>query len=154
MSYSVSKYPIDFDVLRKGDFISSSDLENVFGLSVEDSQYSFKLMALAQDIEARTGIVCRTQYNGIKMLKDNEAVDYIRQQNLAANRKKRKQWRRIVDNIDVANLSPDSKRRFSSELAIIGAEVAAIATVRKQITESKTAMIKPEFSPRKIKIGG
>jgi hypothetical protein len=147
---NVEKFPFDFDALQKGDYINPDYLEKITGHKVDSQEYSFAVMQLVSQIESRLEVVCKTNSGGISILTDEEAVFYVRKQNLAANRKKRKQLRRLQTSIDCSNLSQDGQKRFISELNIVGAEVAAVSTVRKQLAGEKREIIKPNFGKSAI----
>ena len=153
---NLDKFPLDFDALQKGDFINSDYLAKTLVCEPETKEYNFKIMQLINQIEETLLVVCKQSGNGIQILTDEEAVFYTRKQNLAANRKKRKQLRRLQTSVDASNLSDDGKKRFITELTVIGAEVAAVSKVRKQFSMSgKQETIKPNFSKGAIvKISG
>lgn len=149
------KYPLDFDALQKGDYINSDYIQKITGHEPETKEYSFAVMQLINQIESRLDVVCKQSGNGIEILTDEKAVFYVRKQNIAANRKKRKQLRRLQTSVDASNLSFDGQKRFITELTVIGAEVAAVSQVRKQLKHEKPEVIKPSFAPGKIvKISG
>lgn len=142
------KHPLDFDSLKKGDWIPQSELEKILNLSVTDPAYGFAIMALKEQIEDRTGFVVRQINNGIEMLTDSKAVDYLARCSRLADKKKLKSYRKLSNNIDISMLTPKQIEQYNHKTAIIGAEISASQNIRKESIISS----KPQESPNKYRL--
>jgi hypothetical protein len=134
MSSTTTKYPLDFDALEKGMTISRTDLEEIFGINASEDPkaYSFKMMALRDQIIQRTGILVRSSNETLVLMDDEEGADY----NFGTFKKG---LRSIVTSvfrlqlIDTDKLSLGSKARFESRSRVMSGTVqATLAAERKQ----------------------
>jgi hypothetical protein len=131
---TATKYPLDFDVLEKGSTISREVLEEIFSISAtEDPKaYSFKLMALRDQIIQRTGILVRSSNDTLVLMDDEEGADY----NFGTFKKGLRGIATSVFRlqlIDPDKLSASSKARFESNSRVMsGTAQATLAAERKQ----------------------
>lgn len=131
------KHPIDFDKLKKGDFISQQELSVILNIDPSEHQaFSFAVMGLKQMIEDRTEFVLRQVNNGLEIMTDAQAVRYLWQRSEKANRDKRKAYYKLIDKIDIDNLTIKQVEDYNHKATIIGAEISAANNSRKTIIVS------------------
>jgi len=107
------KYPFNLDTLAKGQRIEPDRLETLSGLRRGSSAYAFKLLTWSRWIEERTAdthrpLLCRISNDGIDVMTDAEAAEYLRDQFESGAAKMRRSHRRS-QLVDVAGL--DDKQR-------------------------------------------
>lgn len=76
MSKAITKATLDMGALKKGDVLTTDQLEGIFGLSsqLDVEAFKLKMMALGQDIERqRPGLLCRGDHMTIRIMVDDEA---------------------------------------------------------------------------------
>lgn len=72
-----NKYPIDFDVLEKGDVISNEDLEKITGHKFGTAKFSWAVIGLQGKIFKNRGFTStHSQTVGLRILVDSEASVY------------------------------------------------------------------------------
>ena len=150
---SVQYHPVDFDALNKGDTIPNDKLEGILGVAVQSKLFKLKALGLRNKIAAKlrergkpaTVAVVR---EGIKVLTDEEAVEYNPRQYRHGLRRARRSHGRLLD-VDPGQLGDASKRTFERAVVVQGAVLAAIASTRQRIVlasykRQASALPKPE----------
>lgn len=143
--------PIDYDAIRKGDFISPELIERVTATKRADYKtYNFALMGFKVELERemqRRGhpIVSKTEGDGIRVLTDAEAVEYTasRHKNIAGQMVRNHV--RSVAGVDTRNLSADQLRRHERDVIARSRELQAMKDSRRQFRSQER---KPEALPK------
>ncbi len=66
---STSKYPLDFEEIKKGDVITEDVIELAMDCKVGTKQFEFKMMALGAMIWHKTGYIVKAQnYTQLRVL--------------------------------------------------------------------------------------
>ena len=79
----LSRYPLNFDALKRGDSLSASECEKILAIGQSDDRYWKKLLRLKTEIEEHfeergdLSIVATTRDNGIQILTEEEASPYL-----------------------------------------------------------------------------
>lgn len=136
-----TKHPIDYDALKKGDYIAPEVCESILRASRDHKRYSLKLAALAHHIEKELKIrnkpatvACRKE--GISILTDSEAARHCVRWRDQRVRGMRKDLRRLVS-VDVSQLSECEQKDHDKELLVTGRMVQMIRTARKALPQAE-----------------
>lgn len=129
----VEKYPLDFDILEKGNWLEGSELEHAIGSTPADpTHWRLGLLKLKQQIEDQTPILCREDHDRIRLMTDPEAREHTRRRwfhNLGGMVKQVTRRARI----DVTLIPSDEKQMMESETRMMAAvTLAARSELRKQ----------------------
>ena len=113
IAVETERYPFDVGTLDKGQRIEPERLEALSGLRRGTSAYAFKLLTWSKWIEDRTAetlrpLLCRISNDGIEIMTDADASEYLRDQfELGAARMRRSHRRSIL--VDVAGLTEQQR---------------------------------------------
>jgi hypothetical protein len=107
------RYPFDVGTLDKGQRIEPERLEALSGLKRGTSAYAFKLLTWSRWIEDRTAetlrpLLCRISNDGIEIMTDADASEYLRDQFESGAAKMRRSHRRSIL-VDVAGLTEQQR---------------------------------------------
>lgn len=133
-----SKYPFDYDQLKKGDELSPEEIERITGKKPGTDEYRFAVMGLQALIQDRTGYTAKCQSDGsLKVLTDPEAAEHNRKlfaQNLRAMANRHT----LNTQVDVDNLPEDARRRHDQTLMVQSRYVSAMIRTTKEITVGRS----------------
>lgn len=142
---SSEKYPLDFDLLNKGDSIPPHKLRDLTRADPGTPQYHFGVLKLRDQIrdemESRGRPVNVAIVDGhLRILTDEEAVPYLAERFRAGQRL----MARTLQNeaiVDTANLTEETKAKHERNLQIHGFKLAALRAVgRKLVAKQPTAI--------------
>lgn len=72
------RFPLDFETLKKGDYIEPAMIERICGFKSHTAAYQFGLLKLQADIQDHCeGFVVKQEKLGLRILKDLEASEYL-----------------------------------------------------------------------------
>jgi len=135
-------YPIDTDELKKGDYIAPERISEIYGVSVDDSNFWVNALRLRSFIEKKTRddgtpLLTKGEGKGIRVLSDEEAADY---ENKCAIDAKRAFGRRIgrMAQIDSSRLSSEKAKKLEHDLYCRTVEYQAIKGAEKKLTAGVT----------------
>lgn len=134
------KYPLDYDLLKKGDLIPPEHVETVVKMSRTSPQYGLKVLAFKQQIESELEargrpMVLKCEKGGLKVLTDEEARPYTEQQFRQHQHGLRRAHMRTCV-IDSSNLSSEDRQRLESQILAQGAKLAALRKVTRKLLAS------------------
>jgi hypothetical protein len=109
----LERYPFDIAALAKGQRIEPDRLERLSGLKRGTSAYAFRLLTWSKWIEDRTAetmrpLLCRISNDGIEIMTDADASEYLRDQFESGAAKMRRSHRRSIL-VDVAGLTEQQR---------------------------------------------
>ena len=154
----MQKYPIDFDVLKKGDRITTEELEDILQLQAGTAAFDIKSLKLKATIErelAKRGkdfiIVFRQE--SIWVLTDAESVEYID----TMNRRGVKKIVRAYDSlgkVNPASLNSDQLRQFNRSTIVVSAFYQSVKSAVKVIPPDtqRTKMGLPQFTNKSTRV--
>lgn len=133
----VTRSPIDYDSLNKGDVIPASRIAEITKTSPDSKKYPLQLLRLKNRIERelaeRGHVWTLATINGdLKILTDAEASTYNYVESSHARRKERRCFVR-QGSVDTSQLPSDQRREHDRRLEIQGRYIQAQASVRQQI---------------------
>lgn len=140
MSCEVEKWPVDFDVLDKGDVIPVEQLEKILGIPQTHPQYSVKLLGwkhwLENEMAARGKlVVSRTDHGALRILTDAEAAIYLPERFEAGLSVSTRAHRKLL-HVDTTKLSHLEQAELSHQRTlqamILGAIKKTVKIVIKQ----------------------
>lgn len=113
IAVETERYPFDVGTLDKGQRIEPERLEALSGLKRGTSAYAFKLLTWSKWIEDRTAetlrpLLCRIGNDGIEIMTDADASEYLRDQFESGAAKMRRSHRRSIL-VDVAGLTEQQR---------------------------------------------
>jgi hypothetical protein len=140
-------HPIDVTTLKKGDWLSPEQCENIHGVLREEdpSGYAFANMSLRNKIEALSvdadyPFSCGHRDDGIRILTDAEALEEQKKR-MRESIRKVKRARRLSDRNDLNNLTPEQRREWERERIRTNVTLDSM----KEINRGRM----PQFPPRK-----
>lgn len=142
-SSSVERYPIDFEVLKAGDVISTETLQHSIGLHPGHPRWSLKLLGFREQIETqRPDLVARIHRDTVRVMIAEEADHYLfhaarnRLSGFMRNVKKR-------DRIDYQQIEAGEKRKSAEMRTIALQQVAQVvrSESRKTFAELKRKLL-------------
>lgn len=123
--------PGNFDFLKEGDFISSQQLEELFGCSVAETKYHRKLNQLRQQMDdyfkrEQVQLIVVQKDNGLYIPKQSEAYKYLdrRQESFVNNIFKKQDDK--MSRVDVSQLNDIDRRKHANNIvkgAILTSEI-------------------------------
>jgi len=135
---TTEKYPLDFDLLTKGQELPTEKLQLCLGIRAADRDaYGLALLGLAKKIEQKLSdrgldVVVRRRGDDLVILSDNEAAAHsdrrIRKSFSKASHFLRKQLA-----VDVTRLNDAEQKEHARRLAINGQTVAAMLSTRRRL---------------------
>jgi hypothetical protein len=130
------KFPFDVALLRKGMRIEPERLESLSGLRRGTSQFAFKLLTWSRWIEDRTvdtmtPLICRISNDGIEIMTDADASEYLRDQFEGGAAKMRRAHRRSV-RVDIAGLTDQQRAEHLLEQQRMASRLQADKAARKR----------------------
>jgi hypothetical protein len=113
IAVETERYPFDVGTLDKGQRIEPERLEALSGLRRGTSAYAFKLLTWSKWIEDRTAetlrpLLCRISNDGIEIMTDADASEYLRDQFESGAAKMRRSHRRSIL-VDVPGLTEQQR---------------------------------------------
>lgn len=133
----ISKYPIDFDAIHKGDSIPASQVQEICGHHIGSPKYSFAALNLCKqimDYKKKHGepVTVILKDYGIRVLTDSEAVVYnktdfdrrISGMFRAHNRQR---------NVDSNELSEEEKKSWERSIIVQSHIIQSVQTAKKQL---------------------
>jgi hypothetical protein len=134
---NVTRHPIDYDLLNKGDVIPVNRVEEIVGVKRAAKEYAFRLLRLKGRIEhelAERGKVwtLSTDHGDLRILTDSEASTYNEVESAHARRKERRCFARQAA-VDVSKLSEDERPAHERRVYVQGKYIQAAASVRQSL---------------------
>lgn len=146
---STERFPIDYDTLQKGDYISPEDCERIIAAHKDQGGqrvtrahriYSLRLMVVADEIERECWKLGKrfrvvTDRDGLRVLTDPELAEYAREK---FHRHERGLLRENAHarTVDVQLLTDDQRVAHERALIIQGAKLAALASARRALPKA------------------
>jgi len=135
-------FPFDWGELSKGSWLETDVLERATYLKRTDNNFRLKVMSVMSEIRERTGILCRSENDRVRLMTDVEAYQWNYEQSQQAVRKLTRAARRCAD-IDMNQLE-DSDRKAAEHCQIAIVSTAAAAR-REQAKHTKLfGLMKPD----------
>lgn len=137
---SITRYPLDFDALKKGDYIPPERIEEIFQIKLEDDIKAFhlKLLGLKEQIEDRLWArgetaTIKIEKDGVRILLDSEAADYNEESFNQALRKAGKAHHRNL-HVNVGLLEDEKQlKQHERTLEVQGLVLQAISETHKKL---------------------
>ncbi len=130
---TVSKYPLDFEQLEKGQRITQAELEEIFSCTPTDPTWGFRAMKLVEDIKSNVGLLARQSRHSIVIMTDEEAAEYTYEAMFKRGVRKMGAAVRNRQLIDKNELSAAVLAIFESKSRIMtGTQQATLSALRKQ----------------------
>ena len=131
------RYPFEIAALDKGQRIEPERLEALSGLKRGSSAYAFKLLTWSKWIEERTAethrpLLCRISNDGIEIMTDADASEYLRDQFESGAAKMRRSHRRSVL-VDVAGLTEQQRGEHLLEQQRMAMRLQADKVARRKM---------------------
>jgi hypothetical protein len=143
-----SKYPIDFDLIEKGQCFTMDRLSEIFGrdkFPPGSPQLRMKALNLKQQIEDECLVTCKLNDDGLFVLTDAEAVEH----NQSIFKSSQKQMRRRYElnaHVDIGQLDPAMQRRHMEGMIHQGRLLQAMRRATREIKKEIEA-IRPAEIP-------
>lgn len=133
----ITRFPIDYDALKKGDVITRDRLEQITGRKAGSKDYQLRLLSLQSQIEremAHRGQpwTIKITKDEIRILTDPEASTYNHALQVQARCAMEKRYQ-LNSSVDVAQLTDDQRSQHERMMEIDGKYLLAITSVRKQL---------------------
>lgn len=127
----MARYPIEFDILQKGQSLTAEFLENACGHERGTTKYEFFCMTLAQMIFTETGFTAKRSGDDLRILTDSEAAQYNARR---VEQHVRGVFQRfeMLAAVDLAGLGTDEKREYERQLLNKGRYVQALVIVKRR----------------------
>lgn len=124
-------YPFDYNELIKGQYIPPEECERLTKMKRSDRMYSLKVQGLIEGIHRERDargmpVVARCQNDGIRILTDEEAVDYTAKRVRDGFRLAGRSHERAVVAVDVTSLSEDLKRKHERNVDLQCRQLTAV----------------------------
>lgn len=137
------KYPIDIDAYKKGELILQAVCEEIVGQKANDGAYKLALLSLREKIEemyeeANDPRVLKVEGNGLRILLDRDAINYLEDQAKRGCRMIRKSARRLIGKIDRSQLNTAERVKHDAAINVNAFRVFAL---RKAAKDAKTKTI-------------
>lgn len=135
MDDSVSRYPVDFDALEKGSYITPKDVARAARADVGTPKFSIFLMGLCAECERRLldrGLqaVVRVDNYGVRVLTDAEAAEYTDHQFGGLIRRLGRTLHR-QNRVDTKELGTSQRQQHERALLVNSRTFQAAANARK-----------------------
>jgi hypothetical protein len=141
------RYPVDFDVLERGDSIAIEQLESILRTKKTDRLFSLRACGLGKLIErtlAQRGkvVTCRVKNGALLVCDDEDMSEYNRKRH-------RKALRKVVRShvqtaaVDVSRLSDEQRAMHERDVCNQAKYVAALAATRKEIRLAAAKRVTP-----------
>lgn len=145
------KYPFETRHLKKGDVITTSQLEHAFGITRDEPDWRLKLLEarrhVEHEFEARgEAVTVSTSDDSVRILTDEEAVAFNERAFAAAHQRMVRSHVRTLG-IDRSMLGPASVVRLDRNLTIQAARLSADREARRialRPVERKTPVLTEE----------
>jgi hypothetical protein len=128
-------HPVNLDGLEKGQYIRPEEIEEIYGKSRVDQNFGLCILQLKQFIERGSDLICRSEKQGLRILDDEQASDYL----WALQARHVYGLRKIVmkgNQIDPSEFSDERKKIHEHRLACSAAVYAeAAGTLRREMKE-------------------
>jgi len=140
---SANIWPLDPRKLVKGQILPAEECQRLGGFKASDPYYCFKLLKLREDVEeaARScniDIVLRTFHKGLRVLTDDENVNFQPNEFSRAKRLARRSFGRMKQT-DVKQLSPANLQKFDRAQIVMAFQVAAMNQTPKSLPGPRKA---------------
>lgn len=133
----VSRWPIDYDALRKGTTISRERLERITGKQAGTKDYQLKLLAIQSQIERELNQrghawTIKIQKDEIRVLTDAEASTYNHALQVQARCAMEKRYA-LNAAVDVSALGEDQRKQHDRTMEVDGKYLLALQHVRRSL---------------------
>jgi len=129
----LSRYPLDWDELSKGDVLSANELQRITGKTPGTDEFRFACMTLQSLIQAKTRFTVKLKGDHtLHVLFDAEAAEHNQQ--LFDQFKRSMVSRHFLNcEVDVDQLSPAQRARHDRTLLVQSRYVSAVGQTAKDI---------------------
>jgi hypothetical protein len=129
----MNKYPMDFDAVRKGYFLTQSELEQITGYKAGTTKFRFALLGIQERIHKHTGFTVKI-YNEkeLRVLTDEEATRHNDRQFMHNVRGLRRRFI-LMSSVDHTKLSQDSLQQHKRSLVVQSQYIQALNNASKQV---------------------
>ena len=127
---SSNLHPVDFDALERGTWIEPDVVETAYQVTRGTDGYRLSALRLSQDIEIRTGIVCRQENDRLRLMTDAELLEWNAEQMHNGIKKMERSARRTV--LIRHDQLTDSQRRKAEFEALTFGALASLARSKLQ----------------------
>lgn len=129
------RYPLDFDLIRKGDAWTSTEIAEMLGVQVDTQEYAFAALRLRHQIEVeckfRNYPVTVAVVRGVlRVLTDSEAVEYNARQFEKGIRSSGRAFGR-QQRVDVRQLTTEERVANERSLLLAGAQLLALRNAKR-----------------------
>lgn len=134
---SVQKYPLDFDVLKKGDVVSVAQQEDIFQIKEAHDHFAFRSLGLKQRIEKEMAlrglpVTVRHDHGALLVCTDTDASEYNDKMRARTLRSFGRAHRRNLA-VDRSKLDGPALETHDRKNGIYGAVLAAALKVRRRM---------------------
>lgn len=128
-------WPVDYDTLEKGDNISPEKCESILKIKRDDKHYGIELLKLKLTIETamlerQKPVVVRAVNDGLRVMLDNEASEYVARRFLSHERGLVRDHLR-GGRVDVSKLSDDERKRHERNTQTQAFKLQALQQARR-----------------------
>ena len=132
-----TRYPLDYDTLKKGDVITAEQLEKITGLPRDSTKYQLKVMALQQHVADELAVRGRpvtvvVRLRELVILTDAEASTYNHER-LGVHLHGAMRAHDRTQAVDVSNLDDDQKKEHVRRIEVGGKFVQAIVETGRKL---------------------
>lgn len=142
------KYPIDFDLLEKGQTITVEELTTILGKKPGTDPYQFALLGLQALVNEKTALTAKiTDKFELRILTDEEAARHNYKLGIQGVRAMRYRHQKALE-VDIALLSDESRNQHERNLIVMSRYVSAITATSKQIAVEARKRMLPGKTPK------
>lgn len=128
------KYPLDFDAIYKGQYITQTELRKITGKTPGTDEYQFALLSLQAAIQSKTSCTVKIANKfELQVLTDEDASRHNHKLFLQNVRGMRSRFD-LNTAVDIAELSEEQKAKHERNLVVQSLYIQAITMTAKQIT--------------------
>lgn len=143
------RWPVDWDSLKKGDFIDRERCEKIVDCPSDSPKYALKLLSFKETVEREMAdrgkpVTVRVDHGSLKILTDSEASAYNEDRQRASLRAFSRGHRRNVA-VDVAELNDEDKAKHERRLLVGGTILTAIQSARSKLSLIKHKDERPKL---------
>lgn len=134
---ATERYPLDFEKLRKGDYIPPEQVERISGVTRSERSYQFAIMKLKEEIQRNCDGYCVKQEGlGLRIQKDAEASGYLASLNNSRYRGIMRS-NQLLGKVDQENLTPAQQREHERRMLVQSRMLQAALSERRAIESSE-----------------
>lgn len=135
----VTPYPMDFDALQKGDYITPEVIENITGEDRYTQAYSMAILRFGQTVVERLAdrtpplyVVVKQEKSGLRILDDESASSYTFGEAERALKMMKRNYGRMTRCVDPTEFNDGTKRMHENRIMITSAMIRGAMDSRKE----------------------